>query len=93
MSKAPVKKAEQHRRAEFEARQERIKRLRGIVSLAAVVPLVASLACGYTNVPGVCAVPREIYLGIWAAVFGTFLGLTFRMWRDRRNFEKSAATT
>ncbi len=72
---------------------ERVKRLRGFISLVAVVPLGASLLCGVTDVVGLCAVPREIYLGIWAAVFGTFLGLTVRMWRDRRNFEKTAAAT
>lgn len=65
----------------------RIRRTRTFVGLIGFVPLLASLAC----VGVLCAVPREIWLGLWAAVFGSFLGLTIRMWRERRAFERAAA--
>ncbi|MBU6423661.1 MAG: hypothetical protein KGQ88_06480 [Chloroflexi bacterium] len=80
-----MKKAEARRRAEFEARMTRMQRIRTVVGLLGFVPLAASLACGSgLDIVGVCSVPREVYLGLWAAIVGTFLGLTFRMWRDRR---------
>ncbi|MBI2323384.1 MAG: hypothetical protein HYU87_00240 [Chloroflexi bacterium] len=77
------------KRAAFEARMARIRRTRSIVGLIGFVPLLASLFCFGI----LCAVPREIYLGIWAAVFGTFLGLTVRMWRERRAFERTGTLT
>lgn len=67
----------------------RLKRIRSFVGLLGFVPLIASLLC-----PGIgplCAVPREIYLGVWAAIFGMFLGLTIRLWRERRRFERAEA--
>jgi hypothetical protein len=81
----PPKKGEQKRRAEFQARMARIARTRTIVGLAGFVPLFASVFC----VGPLCDIPREIYLGLWAAIFGTFLGLTFRMWRERRAFNRA----
>lgn len=75
------------KRAAFEARMARVRRTRSVVGVLGFVPLVASLFC----VGVLCAVPREIYLAIWAAVFGTFLGLTVRMWRERRAFERTGA--
>ncbi len=65
----------------------RIRRTRSIVGFLGFIPLVASLFC----VGVLCAIPREIYLGLWAGVFGTFLGLTVRMWRERRAFERTGA--
>ena len=66
---------------------KRIKRTRTVIGLVGFVPLFASLFCaGF-----LCAVPREIYLGLWAAIFGTFLGLTIRMWRERREFARQAS--
>lgn len=73
------------KRAAFEARMARIRRTRSIVGLVGFAPLLASLFC----VGILCDVPREVYLAIWAAVFGTFLGLTVRMWRERRAFERT----
>ncbi len=65
----------------------RLRRTRSVVGLLGFIPLLASLFCAGI----LCDVPREIYLGIWAAVFGTFLGLTVRMWRERRAFERAGA--
>src|SRR5437762_2742164 len=90
--RSTVKKADQKRRTEFQARMRRISRTRTMVGLAGFVPLSASLACATIDIGPICAVPREIYLGVWAAVFGTFLGLTIRMWRERRAFERGAST-
>jgi hypothetical protein len=28
---------------------------------------------------------------VWAALFGSFIGLTVRMWRERRRFERTGA--
>ena len=86
----PQRKVELRRRADFEARAARIKRVRTFVGLLGFIPLAVSLFCGAGG-DGLCAVPREIYLAVWAAIFGTFLGLTIRLWRERRAFEKAAA--
>lgn len=72
----------------------RLQRFRTVVGLLGFVPLAASLGCGSgLDIIGVCAVPREVYLGLWAAIFGTFLGLTFRMWRERRAHQRAGAAT
>ena len=63
----------------------RIRRTRSFVGLLGFVPLFAAL---FPFGP-LALVPREIYLGVWAAIFGTFIGLTVRMWRERRAFVRS----
>ena len=70
---------------------QRISRTRTLIGFAGFVPLTLSLACATVDLGPLCAVPREIYLGLWAAVFGTFLGLTIRMWRERRAFERETS--
>lgn len=87
---APERKAEVRRRAAFEARMARVRRIRTVVGLAGFVPLGASLLCAGGDLP-ICAVPREAYLAIWAAIFGIFLGLTIRLWRERRQFERAGS--
>jgi hypothetical protein len=82
------KKARQRRRNEFEARMKRISRTRTLVGLTGFIPLTLSLACATIPLGPPCEVPREVYLAVWAAIFGTFLGLTIRMWRERRAFER-----
>lgn len=64
----------------------RVRRTRSFVGLLGFLPLIAALL----PIGPLALVPREIWLGIWAAIFGTFLGLTIRMWRERRAFERSA---
>jgi hypothetical protein len=66
----------------------RIARTRTFVGLTGFVPLTLSLACATIDLGPLCALPREIYLGLWAAIFGTFLGLTIRIWRERRAFAR-----
>lgn len=68
----------------------RVRRTRSVVGLLGFIPLGVSLLCGSGfDLIGLCGIPREIYLGVWAAIFGTFLGLTFRMWRERRDFARA----
>lgn len=62
----------------------RIRRVRSIVGLVGFAPLLASIV-------GFAGIPPAIYLGLWAAVFGTFLGLSVRMWRERRAFQRTLA--
>jgi len=78
------------REAEFQARLRRIARLRTLVGLAGFVPLAATLIC--TSSAGAlpfCAIPREWYLAAWAAIFGTFVGLTIRLFRERRSHARA----
>lgn len=77
------------KRAAFDARMARIRRTRSLVGLVGFVPLLASLF----PIGPLALVPREIYLGVWAAVFGTFLGLTVRMWRERRASARTGAVS
>jgi len=86
------RKAELRRRAEFEARQARIKRARSVIGLLGFVPLGLSLLAS-AGVEALRIIPGEVYLGVWAAVFGTFIGLTVRMWRERRAFRRATAAT
>ena len=75
------------RRASEHARRLRsITRLRTYVGLFGFIPLGAALLCGGGSSLFLCAVPREWYLALWAAVFGTFIGLTIRLFRERRTF-------
>jgi len=79
------------RRATFDAGQRRLARRRNFVGFLGFAPLVASLGCG-TGTPldaVLCALPRELWLLIWAALFGSFLGLTIRLVLERRRFEKA----
>lgn len=77
------------RRAAFAAQQRRLGRRRTTIGALGFVPLVASLGCGAgTFLDVLCVVPREVWLLIWAALFGSFLGLTIRLIRERRRFER-----
>lgn len=81
-------KAEARRRGAFELKMGRLRRIRSVIGAIGFVPLVASLLCS-TGTEVFCVLPREVFLGIWAALFGSFLGLTIRMWRERRQFQRS----
>lgn len=77
------------RRAAFLAQQKRLGRRRTIVGALGFVPLAASLGCGTgTPLDVLCVVPREVWLLLWAALFGSFLGLTIRLILERRRFER-----
>ena len=59
-------------------------------SAHALLALALTLGCG-TGTPLdalLCAIPRDVLLLAWAALFGSFLGLTIRLIRERRKFER-----
>lgn len=76
------------RAAEHARRLRAISRVRTYIGLAGFVPLLAALFCASGVGLFFCTVPREWYLVAWAAIFGTFLGLTIRIVRERRRFEQ-----
>ncbi len=77
------------KREEFLASQQKLGRRRTIVGLLGFIPLGASLVCG-TGTPFevLCVLPQSWWLLIWAALFGSFLGLTIRLVLERRRFER-----
>ncbi len=81
------KRAVAKRRAEFEEKMARIRRTRTLVGFLGLLPLLVSL---FPYGP-FALVPREAFLLVWAAIFGSFIGLTIRMWRERRAFERAAS--
>ena len=71
--------------AEWSQREIRLKRYRTVAGFLGLVPLAGSFACD-AGVPLFC-VPWSWYMGLWAAVFGAFIGLSIRLIRERRQFE------
>lgn len=65
----------------------RIRRTRSVLGFLGLLPLAATL---FPAGP-LGAIPPEVYLLVWAALFGSFIGLTIRMWRERRAFERAAS--
>ena len=82
------REAERKREA-FHASQQRLGRRRTIVGLLGIVPFAASLVCGAgTPLEFLCVLPQSWWLLVWAALFGSFLGLTIRLVLERRRFER-----
>lgn len=87
-----VDRADERRRAKYAEDRKRLERRRTIVGLLALLPLAAwagQLPFGPLDFIGVP--PRDGWLLIWAALFGSFLGLTIRLILERRRFERAAA--
>jgi len=51
------------------------------------VPLAGIVGCGTFGLGLACAVPRDWYFALWAAVVGSIVGLTIRLVLERRRFE------
>ncbi len=89
--KRPVK-TEQRRREKYEQDRRRLVRRRAVVGALGFIPLLAALfpvpfgPLDFIGVP-----PRDGWLLVWAALFGSFLGLTIRLVLERRRFERGAA--
>ena len=83
-------RSEEKRRAAFEAQRRSLSRRRTFLGALAFIPLIGTLGCG-VGVDFLCVVPREWWLAIWAALFGSFLGITIRLVIERRRFERGAA--
>lgn len=78
------------RRAVFFEQQRRLKRRRTIVGSLGFLPLGASLfGCTGGLLDILCLVPREVWMLLWAALFGSFLGLTIRLILERRRFDRA----
>lgn len=76
--------------AQFQEQQRRLSRRRNILGVLGLIPLLAFASCD-TPLALLCAVPRDWLLLIWAAAFGSFLGLTIRLVLERRRYERAAA--
>jgi len=75
------------RRLDYAARRRRLERQRNVIGLLGIVPLVFSLGCGTgTPLDALCFLPRDIWMFVWAALLGSFLGLTIRLILERRRF-------
>jgi hypothetical protein len=93
-AEAPKKlaRAEERRRAQYAEDRRRLERRRRIVGLLGLIPLgawAAPLPFGPLDFLGVPA--RDGWLLVWAALFGSFLGLSIRLVLERRRFERGAA--
>lgn len=87
-----VDKAEERRRAKYALDRKRLERRRTIAGILALIPLAAwalQLPFGPLDFLGVP--PRDGWLLVWAALFGSFLGITIRLVLERRRFERGAA--
>ena len=79
-------------RAKYAEDRKRLERRRTIVGLLALIPLAAwalQLPFGPLDFLGIP--PRDGWLLIWAALFGSFLGITIRLILERRRFARGAA--
>jgi hypothetical protein len=74
--------------AEHAARRLRIKRWRTVSLSLGIIPLVGLTACDVGLV--IACLPREIYLGMWAAIVGAAAGLSIRLVLERRRFEQQS---
>lgn len=80
--------AEARRRERYLATTTRLRRLRVGILGAGFVPLAGVVGCGTFGIAVACAVPRDWYFAVWAAVVGSILGLTIRLVLERRRFER-----
>jgi hypothetical protein len=84
-------RAEEKRRADYEAQQRTLMRRQRLVGALGFIPLIGALGCN-AGVELLCVVPREWLLAIWAALFGSFLGITIRLVLERRKYQRGAAS-
>ena len=87
--KRVVREAEK-RRVDYAQRRKRLQRQRNVIGFLGLVPLAFSLGCG-TGTPfdALCFLPRDIWLFVWAALLGSFIGLTIRLILERRRFQRA----
>jgi hypothetical protein len=85
------KRTEDKRREAFDAGQKSLRRRRTFIGALAFIPLGGALGCG-AGVQFLCQIPQEWWLAIWAALFGSFLGITIRMFLERRRFRRGVAS-
>ena len=89
--KRPDKTAERLRAKHTEDRR-RLERRRTIVGLLALIPLAAwALQLPFGPLDFIGIPPRDGWLLVWAALFGSFLGITIRLILERRRSARVAA--
>ena len=87
--KKRVDREAEKRRVDYANRKRRLERQRNLVGYLAVIPLAFSVGCGSgTFLDALCILPRDIWLFVWAALLGSFIGLTIRLILERRRFQK-----
>lgn len=80
---------EEKRRLDYANRRRRLERQRNVIGFLAIVPLVFSVGCGSgTFLDALCFLPRDVWLFVWAALLGSFIGLTIRLILERRRFQR-----
>jgi hypothetical protein len=85
-------KAEERRRAKYDEDRKRLERRRTIAGVLAIIPLGAwALQLPFSPLFFMDVSARDAWLLIWAALFGSFLGLTIRLVLERRRFQRGAA--
>ena len=85
-------KAEASRRAKYAEDRRRLTRRRTVIGLLAFVPLAAwAFRVPFSPLEFFGVPAQSGWLLIWAALFGSFLGLTIRLILERRRFERAAA--
>jgi len=82
-----AERAEEVRRGRYQATSARLRRLRIGILAVGFVPLAGIVGCGTLGLAPACAVPRDWYFALWAAVVGSIVGLTIRLVLERRRFE------
>jgi hypothetical protein len=82
---------DEKRREAFEAERSSLVKRRRFVGALAFIPLIGNLGCAFGLTPA-CAVPTEWWLAIFAALFGSYLGITLRLFLDRRRFVRESAS-
>src|SRR5438067_4769870 len=85
------KRSDERRRDSFEKDQRSLRRRRTFIGALAFIPLGGALGCG-VGVQLLCQVPQEWWLAIWAALFGSFLGITIRLFLERRRFRRGVVS-
>jgi hypothetical protein len=88
--KRRVDRDAEKRRLAFVAGQRRLERRRVFLGFLGVVPLIGWLGCGSgTPLDALCFISRDVWILVWAALFGSFLGITIRLILERRKFQRA----
>ena len=80
------------RRETYLATTTRLRRLRVGILVAGFIPIAGIIGCGTLGFVVACAVPRDWYFALWAAVVGSIVGLTIRLVLERRRFERGTVS-
>ena len=85
------KRSEDKRRETFDAEQKSLRRRRTFIGALGFIPLGGALGCN-AGLQLLCQIPQEWWFALWAALFGSFLGITIRLFLERRRFRRSVAS-